>query len=141
MPLDGGPPQTVSDELMVPGFDISPDGKTVALISFHHAEAHREKLVLIAIDSGQVVKALDLDRPRNGSVRFTRDGKAAVYPILTGAADNLWLQPLDGSPGKQITDFKAERIYDFHWSLDGKQLALSRGHTDSDVVLIRDAPP
>jgi len=30
-------------------------------------------------------------------------------------------------------------ISDFHWSLDGKQLALSYGRTDADVVLIRDS--
>ena len=66
------------------------------------------------------------------------DGKAVVYPARENGVDNLWLQPLDGSKGRYITDFKAERIYDFHWSFDGKQLALVRGHTDSDVVLIRD---
>jgi Tol biopolymer transport system component len=52
--------------------------------------------------------------------------------------DNLWLQSLDGSKGKQITDFTAEYIYDLRWSFDGKQLAMVRGHTDSDVVLIRE---
>ena len=71
--------------------------------------------------------------------RFTRDGKAMVYPIRENGVDNLWLQPLDGSPGKQITSFNAERIGDFHWSFDGKRLAIVRGHTDSDVVLIRDS--
>jgi hypothetical protein len=50
----------------------------------------------------------------------------------------LWLQPLDGAKGKQITNFTSEHIFDFHWSVDGKQLALVRGHTDADVVLIRD---
>jgi Tol biopolymer transport system component len=41
--------------------------------------------------------------------------------------DNLWLQPLDGSKGRSLTDFTAERISDFRWSPDGKQLALVRG--------------
>jgi Tol biopolymer transport system component len=48
------------------------------------------------------------------------------------------MQPLDGSRGKKITDFTSERIYDFHWSFDGKQLAMVRGHNESDVVLIRE---
>jgi eukaryotic-like serine/threonine-protein kinase len=141
VPLQGGASQRISDELMVPGFDVSPDGKLVALASFHHADTHKEKLVLVAIDSGQEVKALDFERPRDGWLRFTSDGKGVVYPVLTGGADNLWLQPLDGSPGKQITDFKSELIVDFHWSLDGARLAIIRGHTDSDVVLIRDSQP
>jgi len=147
VPLEGGPSQRVSEEFMVPGFDLSPDSKLVALASFHHVDAHkevdahREMLVLVDINSGQEVKALNFERPRQGIVRFAHDGKAVVYPVLTGGADNLWLQPLDGSPGKQITDFKSEQIVDFHWSADGSALAVTRSHIDSDVVLIRDAQP
>jgi eukaryotic-like serine/threonine-protein kinase len=55
--------------------------------------------------------------------------------------DNLWLQPLDGSRGRALTNFKAEHICDFHWSFDGKQLAIVRGHTESDVVLMRSTQP
>jgi uncharacterized protein with WD repeat len=36
-----------------------------------------------------------------------------------------------------LTSFKAEHIWDYHWSPDGSRLAMVRGHTDSDVVLIR----
>jgi serine/threonine protein kinase len=139
--IEGGASQRISDELMVPGFDISSDGKFVVLASFHHVDSHEEKLVLVDLSSGHEVKALDFERHRDGSLRFTHDGKAVVYPVLTGGADNLWLQPLDGSPGKQITDFKSELINDFHWSLDGSKLAIIRGHNDSDVVLIRDSQP
>jgi len=57
--------------------------------------------------------------------------------VRNGDTDNLWLQHLDGSPGKQLTDFKSEFIRDFDYSLDGKQLAVDRGHRESDVVLIR----
>ena len=42
-------------------------------------------------------------------------------------------------PGKQLTDFKLEFIRDFDYSYDGKQLAIIRGHRESDVVLIRDS--
>jgi len=53
----------------------------------------------------------------------------------------IWLQPLDGTPGKQITNFKAEHIADFHWSFDGSKLGIVRGHTDSDVVLLQESKP
>ncbi len=73
-------------------------------------------------------------------LHFSADGKAVIYAVHDGGVDNLWLQNLDGSPGRKITDFKSERIGDqFRWSRDGKQLALIRGHVDSDVVLIRDS--
>jgi eukaryotic-like serine/threonine-protein kinase len=90
--------------------------------------------------SGQA-KMLDFDRNRWGLLRFSPDGKAVVYPARENGVDNLWLQPIDGSKGRQLTNFASERIYDFHWSFDGKQLAIVRGHTDADVVLIRDAQP
>ena len=64
-----------------------------------------------------------------------------TYPFLDQDADNLWLQPLDGSPGKQITNFKSERITDFHWSFDGSKVGMVRGHTDSDVVLLQESKP
>jgi len=34
-----------------------------------------------------------------------------------------------------LTDFKADRIFSFAYSRDGKQLALSRGTQKSDVEL------
>ena len=52
--------------------------------------------------------------------------------------ENLWLQPLDGSAGRQITNFPAEFIATYHLSPDGKSMAMIREHTDSDVVLLHD---
>jgi hypothetical protein len=63
------------------------------------------------------------------------------YNFHDQEAENLWLQPLDGSPGKQVTNFKAEQITDFHLSFDGSKLGMVRGHTDSDVVLLEEAKP
>jgi len=139
VPIDGGTPQAVSNLAISDSqFDISPDGKWAAFATLEHALGHKDTLVLVNTETGQT-KKLDFERLRLGLIRFSHDGKAVVYPTRDNGVDNLWLQPLDGSKGKQITDFTSERIYDFHWSFDGKQLALVRGHTDSDVVLIRDA--
>jgi len=136
--IDGGDSVRLSPELVANGYDISPDSKTVAFASFGHLGEHIEELTLVPLDPGQATRKIAFERPRNGSIRFSPDGKAVVYPVRTAGVDNLWLQPLDGSKGRQITQFPAEHIVDFHWSFDGKQLALVRGHTDSDVVLIRD---
>ena len=136
--IDGGQAQTLSDLPITDSqFDISPDGKLAAFATLEHSGEHKIKLALVSTDSPQS-REMDFERPLSGLVRISRDGKAVVYPTRENGVDNLWLQPLDGSKGRQITDFRSERIYDFHWSFDGKQLALVRGHTDSDVVLIRD---
>jgi hypothetical protein len=51
----------------------------------------------------------------------------------------LWLQPLDGSAGRQITNFNNDKIQSFEYSPDGKQLGMLRLHVESDVVILRDA--
>jgi Tol biopolymer transport system component len=139
VPIDGGVPQAVSD-LSVSGiFDLSPDGKLAAFGSLEHSGEHKEKLAIVDVNSGKTVKLVDFERFPFGPRRFAHDGNAIVYPTRDHGVDNLWLQPLDGSKGRLITDFASEHIYDFHWSFDGKQLAMVRGHTDSDVVLIHDS--
>ena len=139
--IDGGKSEQISDELAAGGFDISPDSKTVAFAAFGHLGEHVETLTLLSVDSNQILKTLAFEHPRSGPIRFSRDAKAVIYPFRHGGVDDLWLQPLDGSSGKQITDFKSEHIVDFHWSFDGSKVGLVRGHTDSDVVLIRDSQP
>jgi hypothetical protein len=102
--------------------------------------------MLFSTDSSQPLQWLDFERLRAefatflgvGPIKFSRDGKGITYPVREDHADNLWLQHLGGSPGKMLTDFKLDQIRDFDGSMDGKSLALIRGHRESDVVLIRD---
>jgi len=137
VPIDGGAPRKVSDLNVAGFFDVSPDGHTLAFATIDHAAGHEERLALVAVDSGLLVKKIEFQRPRMGLVHFSRDGKSVIYPTQENNADNLWQQPLDGSPGRQLTSFQSEHIWDYHWSPDGTKLGVVRGHTDSDVVLIR----
>ncbi len=137
LPIDGGTPQTISESPMSGAFDVSPDGKLAAFPTIEHSGEHKEMLEVVETEGKKAAKQIEFERSRFGLLHFSRDGKAVVYPVRDSGVDNLWLQPVDGSKGKQITNFTAEHIFDFHWSFDGKQLALVRGHTDSDVVLIR----
>jgi Tol biopolymer transport system component len=141
VPIDGGQSQVVSTPPVsssATSFDISSDGKQIVFPTLEHAGEHKERLAVVQTDSGKLVMK-DFDHFRWGLLRMSRDDKAVVYPARDNGVDNLWLQPLDGTKGKPLTNFKTEHIYDFHWSFDGSKLALVRGHTDADVVLIRDA--
>jgi Tol biopolymer transport system component len=57
---------------------------------------------------------------------------------MTGTrTENIWVQPLDGTPMRQLTQFNDDRtIVDFSWSPDGRKLAVTRASTLSDVVLL-----
>ena len=141
VPIDGGAARKVSDIPAAGFFDVSPDGRTLALATVDHAAGHEVKIALISSESGQVQKMLSFQKPQVTSmIRFSRDGRSIVYDVRENGVDNLWQQPLDGTAGKFLTSFKTEHIWDYHWSSDGSKLALVRGHTDSDVVLVRDMP-
>jgi Tol biopolymer transport system component len=137
--IDGGASRVVSALPVVGRFDVSPNGATAAFPTLQHFGDHEEFLAMVNLDSGQTEKLLKFERPRQGAVHFSRDGKSVIYPIANGSTQNLWQQNLDGSTGKQLTNFKSEQIGDqFGYSPDGTRLALIRGHIDSDVVLLRD---
>ena len=61
-----------------------------------------------------------------------------LYNIMTNSVGNLWSQSIDGGPVKQLTDFKDSLMIGYAWSVDGKQLAMTRGLLLRDAVLIQD---
>jgi len=135
--MDGGKAQRVSELLTYVGFDISPDGQLAAFTTTAPGK-NGEVLALVPVDAPQNTKLVPVQRAPDGPVRFTPDGKGVLYPFREKDGGNLWLQPLNGSPGKQVTNFRSELLRDFHWSFDGSKLAMLRGHSESNVVVIRD---
>jgi Tol biopolymer transport system component len=71
-------------------------------------------------------------------VSFTPDGKSIAYIVRDKGVDNVWVQPFDATPEKQITNFTSESISEFGWSPDRKTLAVARNHNISDVVLLQE---
>ena len=84
------------------------------------------------------MRLLDPDPRVRHNPRFTPDGNAVVYPIREDGVDNPWLQPLDGSRGRRITNLQSDAIHLFEFSPDGETLGVFRQHTESDVVLLHD---
>jgi len=138
--MEGGEAQRLSPVFSETNgsYDIARDGKTAALGTYDF-KAQRPNISLVSVESGTVLRTLEFDPRHVGLVRFSPDGKGIVYPIREKGVDNLWLQPLDGGPGRQITNFSALKIYSYQWSQDGKSLAFVRGESPSDLVLIQDA--
>ena len=132
------------------GLSISPDGKTLAAAvaggqttGAPEAAASIALFDLAASSPPRMLPAKHYadDIYGNGTLRFTSDGKSVAYVSRENGADNVWVQPLDGSSGFPITDFKSERIWSFSLSPDGKSLAVLRGHYDSDVVVLQESKP
>jgi len=138
VPIDGGKAERVSS--LHPdtdgGYDIARDGKT-ALLGTYDFKAQRPNITLVSLESGQVLRTFEYDVRHSGRIHFTPDGKGFAYPIREKGVGNLWLQPLDGGVGHQLTNFTSLKIYSYQWSADGKRLALIRGDSPSDLVLIQ----
>jgi Tol biopolymer transport system component len=139
VPIDGGAAERFGKDYSDAnaGFDISRDGKT-AVLGTYDFKAQRPNISLVSVDSGELLRRLEYDPRHRGFVEFSPDGKNVVYPVREKGVDNLWVQPLDGGAGRQLTNFSSLKIYSYEWSADGKSLALVRGDSPSDLVLIRD---
>jgi eukaryotic-like serine/threonine-protein kinase len=145
---DGGTPEQVPGSAIPNAtfyrFALSPDGKLLAFIPLIASTATRtssQKLALISLSASTETtpRLLDVDPRATGLIQFTPDGKAVTYVVTERGVDNLWIQPLDGTRGRQITNFQGDSIWRFQYSPDGKSFAIERQHTESDVVLLRDA--
>ncbi len=125
------------------GMGLSPDGKTLAyLIKYlSQQEEGTIKIALLDLTTLKNPRLLDANDHISAGPIFTHDGKSGAYPVRENGVVNVWIQPIDGSPGHSITKFASEQILSFHWSPDGKNLGILRGHTDSDVVLLQESKP
>ncbi len=147
VPVIGGTPEVVAGSAiphaLISGriVDDSPDGKWLGFLVAIGEMNPVHKIAMVPLDAGPQpqVRLLDTNPAISDGPRFTPDGKAIVYPISQNGVGNLWLQPLDGSPGRQLTNFKTDQIARIQWSPDGKSIGVLSQRIDADVVLLREA--
>ena len=147
VPVDGGTPETVPGTriphaIMASTYlDFSPNGKSVTFLVTTIGTNAVNKIAVVPLDAGAEpqVRLVDPHPSIWDGPRFTSGGKAFVYPVTENGVDNLWLQPLDGSAGRQITNFKSDHITSFQWSPDGKTIGVVDRRIEADVVLLRES--
>ena len=120
VPLEGGTPEKVFDSAL--GGALSPDGKT--LVGLEVRELDRKLMLKFVATEDKKIWYHDVDQRASGPFHFTADGKAVAYTVTEKGVGNVWLQPLDSSPYRQLTHFTAERIAQFAFSPDGSQIAF-----------------
>lgn len=116
---------------------VSPDGRFIAC--FYRAQVEiSSKLAVLPFDGGEPVKVFDKSPTTfvEAGIQWTPDGRALTFIDNRDGVSNIWLQPLDGSPVKQLTNFTSETIFRFAWSPDGKMIVAERGTETGDIVLI-----
>lgn len=134
--VDGGAPETVVKHA-VGAYCLSSDGLEIA--SFDVREADHKLMLRIDDVETRKMSFSDIDqRALPDELTFTPDGKNVVYVVREKGVDNLWEQPLDGKPHRQLTHFKKDLLFRFVFSPDGSQIAIESGSVESDAVLLHD---
>jgi Tol biopolymer transport system component len=141
VPVEGGTPIKVAE-----GFSlrpvVSPDGRWLGFWQNDGKTDSRWHLAQMSLETGKIVKSYEVPPTVHvqwdTQLRWTADSRGLVYIDTKAGIENLWVQPIDGGPAKQLTNFNESKIFSFDWSPDGS-LVTSRGVITSDVVLISDA--
>jgi Tol biopolymer transport system component/DNA-binding winged helix-turn-helix (wHTH) protein len=111
---------------------VSPDGN---LIACGYQSEGKTKLAIVPMTGGAPTKLFDVPPTHNfdGSIRWTRDGRFVCYRDW---ANGLWSQAVEGGAPKLLKGLPEEKLYQYDWSPNGKQLAFVRGRSLRDAVLI-----
>jgi Tol biopolymer transport system component len=133
--IDGGQPVQLTDYISSRPV-ISPDGKQIACV-YQENVGTPSKIAILSSEGGAPLKIFSVE-PQGPNIRWTADGREIVFVSMDKGVSNLWAQPIDGGKPRKLTSFTSDRIFGFDFSHDGKQIAVSRGTTTGDVVLIKD---
>ncbi|MGB7498136.1 MAG: protein kinase [Candidatus Acidiferrum sp.] len=134
--IDGSSPEIIV-KYAVGAYTLSPDGKEIASFELRESD-HKLMLRVDNVDTHQITYS-DIDQHAlSNELAYTPDGKGIVYIVREKGVDNLWLQPLDGKPHRQLTHFTKDNIFKFLFSPDGSQIAIESGDVESDAVLLHD---
>jgi eukaryotic-like serine/threonine-protein kinase len=117
--------------------DVSPDGTSIGFATVD--DANRPVVAIADVETGAVRQTFSVRR--GSAVRWTPDGRGLAY-VPVNASFNVWIQPIDGAPSRQLTRFTdGPAIADFAWSRDGQRLAVTRISTTTDIVMYKGLRP
>jgi eukaryotic-like serine/threonine-protein kinase len=137
VPASGGPAELLTDYAAIePRY--SRDGTRFACFVINERTGDFGKLAIVPAGGGPPEKVFDIPPTVNtgrGPI-WTPDDKGITMVLAEGEKQNLWLQPVDGSPGQRITDFEVPGIARREYSRDGKRIAIMRAEGIGNAIMI-----
>ena len=136
-PLEGGQPKQLSEEVVEFGA-VSPDGQQVAMLVVQGDGVQTKIMIkVIPADGGAPIKTVEPHPRISGLMQYSADGKSVYYEITEKGVSNLVKQSLDGGAPVPVTNFTDLVTYGYAYDWANKKLAITRGKSNSDVVLIK----
>jgi Tol biopolymer transport system component len=109
-----------------------PDGERITYVTMRQ---NRPMLWTKNFKTGEETPFLELD-VQGGIPHLSPDGKQIAYNSRKqGGSINVWTQPVDGGPPRQLT-FDGEMMAFPCWSPDGKWLAFEVKRSDDNHILV-----
>jgi serine/threonine protein kinase len=141
LPLAGGPSARLSDRTSLSPPFPSMDGRHVAFAT--PSKDGKVVLAIVSADNGAVEAQPTipptLDQTAH-SAEWAPDNRSMVLADFRSGTPNIWSIPVLGNgPERELTHFTGGQIWAFHYTRDGKSVAMARGNNQSDVVLFTSA--
>jgi len=136
LPVAGGESKQLSDRL-INFAALSPDGSQIAALGVEGQGADAKAVIeILPAQGGLPVKSFPPSRSISGLFQFSADGQSLYYPVTEKGVSNILVQPIAGGPPTLATKFDDLVIYGYNYDWKNKRLAVARGRTNSDVVLL-----
>jgi DNA-binding winged helix-turn-helix (wHTH) protein len=119
---------------------MSPDGKYLACPNWRQrtandADKHNSELVIISTETKSVFQYIPIDRI-SPNFRFSPDSKAIEFIAALDSGTQIMRQHFNESEPKSILSMPKDRIFNFAWSKNRKNLAISHGQQIRDAVML-----
>ncbi len=140
-PLNGGEAKQIFPDF-VQFASLTADGKTAAVLTLEGKGVDTKTIIkLIDANGGPPIKTIHPRTSIAGLMTFSPDGNYLYYPVNEHGVSNLVKQSIDGGDAVPVTNFDELVIYDYSYDWNNKKLAVTRGRSNSDAVLIKDQHP
>lgn len=117
---------------------LSPDGRRIAF-TIYDMKTFQKKLLVATIEGSNFGKVeRELEYNLINQFLWAPDSKSLTVLTNRSGTQNILREPIDGSAATPITEFTSGKILNFAWAADGKDLIISRGNTNNDLILIRE---
>jgi hypothetical protein len=136
MPMSGGQPKQIGDKV-VEFATYSPDAQQIAAFAVAGSGVNfRTMIEILPVQGGLPVKTFSPIRSISSAYQYSADGHSLYYPVTAKGVSNMVSQPIGVETVMPMTAFTDLLIYGYDYDWKNKRVAITRGRSNTDVVLL-----